>query len=354
MNLYNTLGVHCSWKSKPGLFGIEIETEVKSAGKYPQGFLLDGGLNARGLQVWDTPMKDWVGNSDGSLRNFGVEFILKEPLSLEATIKALNDFGDQTKDVEFLKDQPSTSVHVHVNMGNETLLTLANFLTVWSLFENLLLEFSGESRRSNLFASGIRTAEGVIYVYQQLFTAIDSGHAGQMMFSESHVKYSALNVATLSRFGSVEARCFRGTTDIDEIIEWIQILNKIYEFSKQPGLTPSDFLSSYRTVGDEILTDVFGEFSSRLKCDGWDAMIDRNLIYTYRLVSCVKNWQTFGLAFPEPKKPRAKKITVVDDLVAMDPVAFFNELDQTGSIPQPWADVNTNIIADIEEDADLV
>lgn len=296
-------------KVQKGLAGIEIETEVKEFTDYPKGFLVDGGINARSLQVWETPtLNDWIGNGDGSLRNFGVEFIFKKPLDYEDTIKALRDFGEKTAEIPFLEDQPSTSVHVHLNFSTERLLTLANFITVWTLYENVLLDFCGETRRSNLFASGVRTTEGIRENYLKLFSAIERGFAQGMAFTDGHVKYATLNLAALSKFGSLEVRCFRGTTKVEEIIEWIGILNRLMEFARTPGLTPASFLSSYHDAGPEMLSNVFGPYSDRLKCEFWEIMTERNLYDVYQLVSSVKNWETFGLKFTSiQESPRRNK-----------------------------------------------
>ncbi len=308
--LHEAMNRSVIWKPKDGTFGIEIETETKTAEAYPKGFLLENGLCPRGLLVYKTPeLKDWVANTDGSLRNFGIEYIFREPLSYEKTVEALWDFEQKTKGIEFLQDQPSTSVHVHVNFGNERLLTMANFMAIWTLFEIILLDFSGPTRRSNLFASGIKKTEGIRDNYVKLFAAIEAGVSQRMVFNEGHVKYAALNIATLARFGSLEVRCFRGTTKVPEIIEWVSILNKILEYSRQPGLTPKDFLSSYRDHAPELLSDVFGEFADRLKCDAWMTMMDEMMVHVWKIVSSVKNWETFGLGFPKPRGVRTKKLT---------------------------------------------
>src|SRR5690606_27690192 len=49
--------------------------------------------------------------------------------------------------------------------------------------------------------------------------------------------------------------------------------------------------------GIELMTDVFGQYSSMLKCDGFIEMIERQEKYLYDLVTSVKNWQTFGLDY---------------------------------------------------------
>lgn len=334
------------WKPTSGRYGIEIETEVAEWNDYPTGFLESAGVNSRGLEVYNTPeLSDWVGNSDGSLRNVGIEFIFKKPLDFDKTLVALEDFGNKTKDIKFLEDQPSTSVHVHINFGPETLLSMANFITVWSLFENLLLDFSGEGRRSNLFASGLRTSEGIVDNYITMFTRVDCQDFSGVMFGDQNVKYAALNLASINRFGSIEIRSFRGTTEVSEISEWIRLLDKLFEFSKTPGLTPASFLSSYRERGTELLTDVFGDMSSLLKVPDYEIMIETNLYPVFKMVSSVKNWDTYGLIMEEVKP---KKKTLSD---FVDPVAYAELLNTAPT--QPWAIPTASLVIpdEIEEES---
>jgi hypothetical protein len=311
MSLHNALRRNVQWKPKQGTYGIEIECETKTVENYPMGFFTNAREHqSRPITVYDTPMVDWEANTDGSLRDFGMEFILKEPLFYLDAIAALDDFGVKTKDVKFLQGTPSTSVHIHVNMAEEKLLTLANFITAYALYENLLLEYSGEGRRSNLFALGIRSAEGSLGNIIKMLTGANEGKYQALVHSESYVKYAALNIATLARFGSIEIRCFRGTTDVREIQEWLSIINKLFLFAKTPGLTPKRMLLEFNAKGDELMTDIFGEYAEKLQCLDYKSMIDRNLYYAYKMTTCVDNWETFGLEFdkiPEPK-PRKKNV----------------------------------------------
>jgi len=325
MSVYKALRRNVQWKPKQGTYGIEIECETKHASDYPDGFLENPrDHNSRPITVYDTPMiVDWEANSDGSLRDFGMEFILKEPLFYLDAVAALDDFGVKTKTVKFLEGTPSTSVHVHVNMAEETLLTMANFIVAYALYENLLLEYSGESRRSNLFALGIRSAEGSLHNILKLFTGANEGKYQALVHSESYVKYAALNIATLARFGSIEIRCFRGTTNVKEIQEWLSIINKLYLFAKSPGLTPKRMLLEFNAKGDELLSDIFGEYSEKLKCLDYKSMIDRNLYYAYKMATCVDNWETFGLEFdkipdPKPRKKNGSGVQIGDIVQVSD------------------------------------
>lgn len=332
-------------KDKPGLFGIEIETEVQKESHYPAGFLektLDGNSPV-GYEYVTTQMREWKGVYDGSLRNFGVEYVFKEPLSYEAAMAALDDFGDKTSNVKFIQDAPGTSVHVHMNVLNDTPVVFATMICILTLFEGLLLEYSGPTRRSNLFALGHRNAEETRYNIHRVLSAIEDGEVNALMLREQDVKYAFMNLATLTKYGSLEIRSFRGTTDVRAIKEWVDILHRVYQYAKTPFLNPRNFYKAYQQREFELVDDVFGPYAEKLKCEGWRELIQRNEFFFAKYATAVKEWSTFGMKFPEIKGAEKKKSLNTQSIdailqhaqsMAINAPVFWNELSQP---PQPTA-----------------
>lgn len=292
-------------KQKEGRFGLEIETEALSHKDYPKGFLTPNGADQEGHSLYLLPSKDWSAVTDGSLRNFGIEFIFKEPLSYGRTMEALDEFGSFPP--KFLKNPPSTSVHVHMNFGGETPLVLATFLTTWTIVENLLLEFSGPTRRSSVFAAGIRTADDQVSTIVKMIRGLELGTPQSLVLSQHHVKYASLNLGNLGKLQSLESRSFRGTTDVEEIKTWVSILDRLMDFCKTPGLTPRHVLKAYVESPSGLISDIFGPYSDLLKCEDYLFMLERNERYALEIVSSVSNWETFGMVFEKPKKTFRKK-----------------------------------------------
>lgn len=285
----------CSFKDYMGTFGIEIETETYYPKDYPKDFFTLVG-HEKGLQKFAVPSTLWYAIEDHSLRNFGREFVLVEPLDLEKTLYALDDFESITKGIPFISNPPGASVHVHVNMLPETLMTLANFISLWVYFETPLIEFCGVPRRTNLFALPVRAAEGGLQHYQRLFQYI---HEKQdfpfSSFSEEAAKYSALNIATLSRLGTVEIRTMRGTTDKNVLGTWVTLLNNMLTFAKTPGLTPYYILQEIKEDSSDLLLRVFGPTGAAfLQNPHWKSQVERNLHYLYSLVDAIPSWDHFG------------------------------------------------------------
>lgn len=98
-------------------------------------------------------MKFWFAQIDPSLRGkFNQEYTLKQPVRFQGELdSALNEFQESTKNIKFIKNSITSSVHVHLNFLNSTFREMGNFITAYALTENLLSNYAGENRKSNLF-----------------------------------------------------------------------------------------------------------------------------------------------------------------------------------------------------------
>lgn len=219
-----------------GQFGIEIETETNSPYR-------------------DPPLRNWNIIPDGSLRNYGREYVLAAPMSFGKGLEeALAEFAEGTKGIPFNQGSNSTSVHIHVNMLNETVRTLFNAITAYSLMEPLLISACGEERRSNLFCLPFHDTGGTVHEVQALMSSIEGNFTRQVRNLNSELlKYSGLNISTLRTIGSIECRTMEGTTDVSRIEGWIRNFEKIVEFSRNPELNPVEVLSSYLTNKEGFL-----------------------------------------------------------------------------------------------------
>ena len=127
-------------REKQGLIGIEIECE---------------GTNLP-HNAFPTPAP-WAPHQDGSLRGEACEFVLAEPRQ-HSTIR--NDLGILSRYLAkaTLKFSNRTSVHVHINVQQLTLVQLYNLICLYAIFEDALVKFSGDADRDgNLFCLKLRT-----------------------------------------------------------------------------------------------------------------------------------------------------------------------------------------------------
>jgi len=328
IDIFTTAGL----KPSSGEYGLEIETETASGNDYPPNFFIPSGTDSKGNNRYVIPMTSFCAVDDGSLRNFGKEFVLVEPLKYADLVSELGSFHELTKDIPFIKDAPATSIHVHVNMQDESLTVLMNYIILWTMFENVLLEYSG--RRANLFALPTRCAEGSVKNIKAMINKIVELDPQAIFHNEVHAKYYALNLAPLWRFGSVEIRSMRGTTDVKEIIEWVSILDCILRFAKTPGLLPTGIVGLMKE--SDPITTVFGDLRQKLRTGNEDALVRRNISYVLDLVEECPDWSTFG-EYPLPEKPKRgrKKVIPVLSEQGTFAQAMAGSIGSTLSMSQP-------------------
>ena len=272
-----------------GAYGIEIETEAPNSYEYPR-------------------LKYWRCERDGSLRNHGVEYVFRGAVDIEDSDPAFREFQSCDKEYKFYKESVSTSVHIHVNMLNETFLTLANFITLYALLENVLIRYSGPDRLSNLFCMPMRDAEGVVSHIVNMLQFINRGMFNKIALNPEAVKYGAINCAPLTKWGTVELRSFRGETDTDKIKKWMKLIDKMKSFSKREGMTPPMILDTYRKTREGIVQEVFQELSNEVAYSDNHALIVKNLPFAAQMAVVSKDWSNFGVMKIKPVyKEQVKK-----------------------------------------------
>lgn len=309
--LYDILRSHLKYGKDrlTGDWGVEIETETFDKYEYPS-------------------LKFWNCTRDNSLRDWGVEFVLKAPMNRLEFQSALVEFDACDKKYKFNRESVSTSVHVHMNLLNETLLTMANVCTLYAMFENLLIKFSGPDRLSNLFCLPMCDAEGIVDNIHGLLTSIARNNFRGMVLSPENVKYGALNPACLTTLGTLEFRSFRGEVDITIISKWVAILEKLKQYAKRAGVTPVTIMNEWEAKGFNFTRDVFGQYTDDLLVGDYKKMITpkQSLSYAAKFATATKDWSKFGVIKVKPVYKEKLKEEL--DAIAEDRFKVkFDELD---------------------------
>lgn len=276
MAIYDHLSNYKNFRKYSGEIGLEIETETKQRYNIPDFYF-------------------WNSHGDGSLRDYGIEYVLKQPVSFKKELPdALKEWGDKTKSIKFIKDSISTSVHVHLNMMPESFRTLGNFLTTYVLVENLLIRYSGPDRISNLFCLPVCDAEDMIFLLENMFKHISSKMYKSMIINEQTAKYAACNIAALGAYGSIEIRSFRGETSTEKIEKWVEILYNILEFART-NTNPKQILELWRKNELEILDIVFKNNKKEIFRKDARELIAKNTWYAAMIAYAVKDWETLDV-----------------------------------------------------------
>lgn len=212
------------------LYGVEVETELR----YP-------------YTVYDN--NKWHAKGDPSLRGmFPVEFVSMRPQNRRATEADLRALWVSLREYEMV-DTVRAATHLHVNMRGTSALYLANVLTMYYLVEDTVVKYGcGTGRFGNLFC----LTGSQCYLTTELIRRMFEG--GDMVYcrvNEDHYKYSALNLAALSKFGSLEFRALRTPTKSpDSILEIIALFSKLLVLARNYE-HPSQIVSELSSQGAE-------------------------------------------------------------------------------------------------------
>lgn len=186
------------------LFGIEVEAECAREpdwSTYPDGF-------------------PWVTDQDASLRGaYNLEVKSARPenrLWFNKNLPVLLDFiFTEGQAVETVR----ASTHIHMNMIGANKIHIANFLCMYYLLEDLLVEtVGGPGRKGNLYCLGLSDAENGAEVLRSLLNDNMNWYHRQ-----EEVKYSAMNFETLFRFGTLEFRALKTTRDCTNVLDCMRL-----------------------------------------------------------------------------------------------------------------------------------
>ena len=254
-------------KARAGVLGIEVEVE--------------------GLEV--LPNMDtinWKSKPEDSLRNYGMEYITAKPMPLgERKTEAVKDLCKMLNSKKTVKDCPRTSVHVHYNVSKHTPSQIVSCCVAFWLVENLLANYCGEDRESNLFCLRLKDAEGLIDLFQ---ASLDSFPPFKSL--SDNVRYAGLNTKAINDFGSIETRLHGGTIDERDINTWTDELAKLFQNAVLLG-TPEDVFDHYLKVGPEkFVKSMFSTVFAEKLLKGGTSLVEENAPLLVDLAYC-KNWK---------------------------------------------------------------
>ena len=229
----------------------------------------------------DSLSRVWDVKEDGSLRNSGLEFVTHPIKASQAPIAIHNLFLvslDQKQCAFSLR----TSIHVHINMMDCTVMQMTNLVLLYSLFEPLFYKYAGRGRWKNIYCVPITETNMLNGLIQ---------YGARVRWQ----KYTGLNLGRLLDIGTVEFRHLAGMHDPEKIVNWIQIITTLLEYVKR---TPEEELQSRiknlppDTDMLSLLREVFGPVSDLFEVTDTSSLT--------ALIPIVKT------AFVEPGKTRSK------------------------------------------------
>ena len=193
------------------VLGVELEVE---------------GTNLPGEAVCEGT--SWKVTRDGSLRD-GLEYVFRQPLGSVRAKEALVEMEDLFQKCGTKTNYSyRTSTHVHVNVANLQEEEVKVIVLMYYLFEDLYLGYCAKTRQANRFCLSMKDAD-VIVSQLQRFVQLTRAP------TENEGKYSALNLCTLSKYGTLEFRALEGTNDWNKLYTWIRAIMALRKAGKDIG-----------------------------------------------------------------------------------------------------------------------
>ena len=219
IQLYNVLG---------NRFGVEIEME----GPYLPS--IEDGL--------------WSRIRDGSLRGNSCEYILKQPSYLPVVEKAVDSLIALLDRYGRLEISDRCGIHVHTNVQNLRINELFNMLVLYFIVEEILIEKVSANRKGNLFCLSASQAEGLV---EHLIRIAEAEGKGLQNLGQNELKYAALNISAIVKFGTLEFRAFSTpqiTKELKKIIPLLSFFSTIKSHARQYG-HPEQIIIEFSNIG---------------------------------------------------------------------------------------------------------
>jgi hypothetical protein len=192
--------------------------------------------------------KVWRIDADGSLKGpENREYVMPMPASLKDAFNALDYLAMAYKENHsIVNDSIRAGVHIHRNVQDLTLKQLFTFIVAYFTLEKVLVQWCGDSREGNLFC--LRGTEDAEFILFELMKAIEKRKLGGL--KTDNLRYCSLNVCALFKYGSIEFRAMRGTSNLEEIKTWAATIDELYDNSLK-FTDPTEIVLSVCSGGGE-------------------------------------------------------------------------------------------------------
>ncbi len=201
----------------------------------------------------------------------GAEYVLRQPLVEPELSNAITGLLGKFTDEVFSQ---RCSTHIHIDTRDMTRTQLFNFITLYVMFEYVILKLVKEERVGNLFCLPVFDSHATEAILIEL--AVKAVDIKELRMDDW--KYSSINLASVAKLGSLEFRSLHGTKDPVELINWINVHKKLAEYAMKEGLTPDKLIMESSVGGNTeefklVMDELFPLFSNILTEGELDRLI---------------------------------------------------------------------------------
>lgn len=235
------------------LIGIEVEVE-----------------NAQALR--GTVFKYWNVIDDSSLRNNGVEILLRQPMCGADLLAALNELQSIFAECPSINVSERCSVHVHVDVRDLDHTVVASVLAAYIGVESGLYKLGGKNRYDNIYCPGVTSA----LEQTELMRRVVRGNGGDFASAcNEWCKYTGVNLRSIIQRGSIEFRAHEGTLEVSRIEQWVRVLQRLFVYAELVA-DPDAILAHVQEGWEEFAERVFESDAQAVIGDGVYAEFYKN------------------------------------------------------------------------------
>jgi len=235
----------------------------------------------------------WRKDNDGSLKPLqeAAEYILRSPVPINDIAKALialkNNFEASKATVD---NTYRAGIHVHVNVQDLTMPQMVTMVLLFIIVEDMFLNFCDKSRQGNHFC--LRTSDAS-YFTEKLWEACEQNDP--RLFQTDDLRYSAINLQSLHKYGSIEFRALESTQDYNKIVVWCKMLHAL-KLGAIKYQSPEHLIRSFSMDGFEpILREILGGYFTPLTSyASWKIKARAGLLRAQDIAFC-RDWGKINL-----------------------------------------------------------
>lgn len=194
----------------------------------------------------------WSVTSDGSLRNYGTEFISQKLRGMDIlhALRELEVFFETYKISPVYSER--TSVHIHIDSRYLNTYQLKTLMCYYLACEPYFFSIIGKGRENNIYCVPYyKNVQGINNI-SQLFSKRLNDETIYYVIQKG-LKYEAMNIRSIQEKGSIEFRHHYGTHDKTTLYGWIINLLNLFKLSKESSEDEFNFLYNSLSYKDFLL-----------------------------------------------------------------------------------------------------
>lgn len=195
-------------------FGIELEVATSKSSHEIVRALREAGINTENSYYGSRTLENaWKVQPDGSINGWE---IVSPPMTDTRELIIVCDVLRKLK----CRSSKKCGLHIHHDVSDLTLDQLKNVYKLYAKYERKAIHnMLSPTRKTNFYASPIHT---------HLNDVLSSNTISE--FTRSiHTRYVSLNLKSYVKFGTLEFRGDQGTAQIERILPWLDLTNRMIE-----------------------------------------------------------------------------------------------------------------------------